>query len=151
MLYTFMHICHKAHNHCAHRLNLFPSALEDVETQKHGLVYVVESQNTSILKVDNKLSKMNQRAAKGAIPVRMSSFHIIHPPAVLSIVWPFVKRILSKRLLNRTKVHYGTSNEDILSQLQGYEIMKDGLPIESGGTLKFDAKAWSAARRAQGK
>jgi hypothetical protein len=103
-----------------------------VETQKHGLVYLIESKNVNVLKVDNKLSKMNQRAAKGAIPVRMSCFHMVHPPAMIGVLWPLVKRFLSKRLLKRMKIHYSSSDDDILSQLAAFEITKDAVPVGSG-------------------
>jgi hypothetical protein len=122
-----------------------------VETQKHGLVYLIESKNVNVLKVDNKLSKMNQRAAKGAIPVRMSCFHMVHPPAMIGVLWPLVKRFLSKRLLKRMKIHYSSSDDDILSQLAAFEITKDAVPVGSGGTLPFDPKGWIEARRDQEK
>lgn len=126
-------------------------ALEDLETQKHGLVYLIESRNANILKVDNKLSKMNQRAAKGAIPVRMTCFHMVHPPALMGILWPLVKRFLSKRLLKRMKIHYASSDDDILIQLAEFEITKETVPVESGGALPFDPKGWIEARRDQEK
>mmetsp|Transcript_26285 Transcript_26285/g.40319 ORF Transcript_26285/g.40319 Transcript_26285/m.40319 type:complete len:211 (+) Transcript_26285:46-678(+) len=136
-----------------HRITWYIShaALEDDETtQRHGVIYLVEGKGTNVFKVDNKLSKMNQRAAKGAIPIRMSCFHLVHPPAVLSVVWPLLKKIMSKRLLNRIRLHYG-SNERILDELAKCEIPADAIPVENGGTLEFDFVGWLEKRKEEGK
>mmetsp|Transcript_26286 Transcript_26286/g.40321 ORF Transcript_26286/g.40321 Transcript_26286/m.40321 type:complete len:210 (+) Transcript_26286:46-675(+) len=136
-----------------HRITWYMAhaALEDDEaTQRHGLIYLVESKDTNVFKVDNKLSKMNQRAAKGAIPLRISCFHLVHPPAVMSVIWPVIKQIMSKRLLNRIRLHYG-SDERVLRDLAKCEIGADAVPVDSGGTLEFDFEGWLENRKKEGK
>ncbi|CAJ1934370.1 unnamed protein product [Cylindrotheca closterium] len=125
------------------------SMLEDEETQKKGIVAVVWPHHVSLKQMDKKLMKLNTDSLRNCIPVRVSAFHICHPPRIFSVVFPILKFFMGEILKKRIRVHSG-SKEKVLKILEEVGLTKDLVPSQLGGDVAIDAKKWIQERREAG-
>jgi hypothetical protein len=99
---------------------------------------------------DRTITKGLLTALKGALPIRLSAFLIIHPPSFVSIVLPIVKLFMNERMRKRIQFFKG-KDETILSQLQmKYGLTKDMLPTQIGGNVKIRHMEWIKKRSESG-
>jgi hypothetical protein len=125
------------------------AALENVQAQKKGIVFLAYPKNAKFGEFDRTLTKMKMESIRGCLPVRVSAFHICHPPVFFSIIWPFVSFFLGERLRKRVRVESG-SNEKIMEKLANCGLTKDCVPSELGGNIVLDHKNWLLDRKASG-
>jgi hypothetical protein len=123
------------------------AALEKVEAQMKGIIFIVYPKDAQFGQFDRTLMKMNMESIRGCLPVRLSAFHICHPPAFFSVIWSLVSLFLRERLRKRVKVESG-SNEKVMEKLAKYGLTKDRVPSELGGNIVLDHKNWLIERKA---
>mmetsp|Transcript_7733 Transcript_7733/g.10345 ORF Transcript_7733/g.10345 Transcript_7733/m.10345 type:complete len:253 (+) Transcript_7733:65-823(+) len=126
------------------------SALEVEETQKHGMIFLGDVYRAKLSQFDREVSKGIVGSISGALPIRMSAIHIVHPPTFFRIVFAFLKLVMSKRLLKRIYVHSG-DDQKVLAEFEAkFGIAKDKLPTTIGGSLVLDHHSWIKMRRDSG-
>ena len=120
--------------------------VEDELVQKKGLFLVAFPHHARFAQFDKKLARQFIGSIQGCLPVRLSAFHLCHPPTFFRIIFPIVKMFMSERTKKRLNVHAG-SFEDVLQRLETkYGLTKADLPTEIGGERELDVKAWLAER-----
>jgi hypothetical protein len=126
------------------------AALESETAQKHGVILLGDPSGSRLSQFDRQLAKAAIPCIQGAIPLRVSAFHLCHPPTFISIILPIFKFFLSDRMKKRVQVHIG-STEIVLKNLnERYGIDESIIPEALGGTVKVDHLGWLRQRRAQG-
>lgn len=126
---------------------VFHAALEDIETQKKGIIILVIPRDSKLSQFDRKLGQLNADSLRGCIPIRMSAAHICHPPTFFSIIYPIIKILMGERLRKRTLVH-GGSEAHVVQSMATFGLTKDRLPQEFGGDIGPFHDDWLASRRA---
>jgi hypothetical protein len=123
---------------------------EDEEVQKKGVIIVDNFHGFSLNQVDKHLLTSFVAKFKGACPLRLSAFHILHPPSFLRCVFPFALMLIGKRLRKRVLIHCGQKR--CLEQLtKTFGFSRKDLTTQLGGEIKLDLKSWLDKRRAEGK
>lgn len=126
------------------------AALESVETQKHGIIFIGYPGKARLSQFDRALVKQILPAIQGIIPARLSAFHICKPPAFIKIILPIVKLFMSERTKKRLRIHFG-SKGDICEKLESLGMTKACIPKTLGGDATINTPAWLEKRRAKGK
>ena len=127
------------------------AALEEESAQQKGCVVVGYTRNAHLSQVDRGLIKMNIESMNGCLPLRLSAFHVCHPPTFFQLViFPIVKLFAGERMRKRVKVHAG-KDENVLKKLEKYGLTNDKVPTVLGGTVELDHKNWLAKRKEAGK
>ena len=129
---------------------VFHAVLENVEAQKHGIIFLAHPEGAKFGQFDRGLIKIILGSIQGALPVRLSAFHICQPPPFLKIILPIVKLFMTERTKKRLNIHFG-SKDDVCKKLETYGLTKDCLPQQVGGELTVDMPTWIGQRRAAGK
>lgn len=125
---------------------VFHAALEKEETEKHGVIVIVDPGKVKFHQFDRSIAKVVSTSVKGALPVRISAFHVIHPPSFFKLIWPIIKMLLSERLRKRLRLHIG-KEEHVLKNLNDqFGLSLDVLPKEVGGNVILDHKGWLKSR-----
>jgi len=123
------------------------TALENEETQKHGIVFLVFPHRASLNNFDRELSRLNISCIQGAMPVRVSAFHICRPPSFFKVIMVFVRLFTSKRTQKRMLVHFG-NEQSVLEKLSTYGLEKSVvIPTEMGGSVELDVVSWLEGRK----
>jgi CRAL/TRIO domain len=117
------------------------AALEDVETQKVGVVLISDPRKAKFSQTDSKLDQLMISSIRGCLPVRVSGIHLCHMPTFFSIIFPIIKVFLGQKLRQRITLHQG-SVEHVLDRLQAYGLTRDHLPEQLGGTVPLDQEKW---------
>lgn len=127
-------------------------ALEDEMTQRVGMVFLVNYNNTKASVVDRKLMGLIMGSINGCLPIRIGAFHVCHPPWFFGkLVFPIIKMMMSERMKKRFVLHNGSSQEKILKQFEDkYGLSCDVLPSELGGKINFDTEKWIKERKNSG-
>lgn len=99
---------------------------------------------------DRDLTKRIVSFVKGSLPVRLSGMHFCRPTRILSTVFPLIKFLMGEHLRKRIKVH-SRSESRAQAELDKYELYKDVIPQEVGGTVELDHDRWLEERRMNGK
>jgi hypothetical protein len=126
------------------------AALESPTAQKHGLLFLAYPKNARLSQFDPQLSKVVLPTIQGALPIRISAFHMCQPPAFIQLVLPIIKLFMSERTKKRVQLHFG-SLPKIHKKLAKYGLTKANLPTVMGGEAVVDSSAFIARRRAEGK
>jgi len=121
-------------------------ALENIETQKKGIIALNYPRGVDILKQKDLTMVYMFGTLKGVAPIHLSAYHCCHPPKWTKAFLPFVHLILGKRLSQRIVFHSG-SDEDVLKCLQRYGFSKEDLPIEVGGEKMLSMTTFYETRR----
>lgn len=129
---------------------IFHAALEDVDTQKHGLIVMVFPKNAHFSDFNRELGSEITASIKGCLPVRLSAFVINHPPYFFRFIFPILKLFLGERLRKRIRVNAG-SDEHVLQDLDKLGIPKSSVPTELGGEVVLDHQGWLKERQSAGK
>jgi len=126
------------------------AALESEDGQRQGLVVVIYAENSTFSQFDARLLQANVLSIQNYLPVRMSAFHICHPPRYFQIVIPFVKILMGGKLRKRIKIHTGKKKK-VTEKLEGkYGIRRQNLPTEIGGGVILNRKEWLQRRQEAG-
>jgi hypothetical protein len=140
---------------------------DDERVQKYGLIIVGYPHHAKFSQFDRLLAKSILSSAQGCLPVRLSAFHVCHPPSFFRIIYGFLQMFLSQRLKQRIHIHYSQhpqqqqsvsslnddDNESSIVQVLStrFDIPKSHLPTELGGDLAMDQTAWLENRLLKGK
>jgi len=120
---------------------------EDTTAQQKGILFVGYPKNTKFSQFDRKRSAMMIESIKGSLPIRISAFHLCHPPVFFEIVSPIIKLLMGQKLRKKIKIHSG-SDEKVLEKLvKKYSIDKAALPSDLGGDLILDHDKWLDDRK----
>ena len=119
--------------------------------QKHGLLFLAHPHGAKFGQFDRALMKIMLGSIQGALPVRLSAFHICQPPPFFKIILPIAKLFMTERTKKRLNVHFGSPAEICHKLTNTFGMHKECIPEALGGTLTIDMAAWVAQRRAEGK
>ncbi|CAB9500455.1 Transfer protein [Seminavis robusta] len=125
----------------------FHASLEDEDTQKRGVIFIIYSYDSTMGHLDRGLIGRLAKSVQGSLPVRLSAIHFCRPPLVLSTVFPVVKALLGNRLRKRIKVHSGSKHWEDMAK---YELTEKNVPEDVGGQVVLDHLAWLEDRRCKG-
>jgi hypothetical protein len=129
---------------------LHAALLENVESQKKGVIVLGYPHHAKLSQIDRKLLKLNGESLRECIPVRLSALHLCHPPVFFAVVFPLFKIFLGERLRKRLKLHAGTKEHVLQALAEPYGLTRDVIPAELGGDVALDARSWLDARLARG-
>lgn len=126
---------------------LIETVMEDPNRRKLGVVIMVDSRGISREHIcKGGFSMLIDVMA--ALPISFKAIHSCYPSAIFKhIIFPVVKRLSPKPLWLRSILHYGTTNE-VLMSLSGYCLPPDRVPTDLGGQLVVDIVSWMAHRLA---
>jgi len=115
--------------------------------QRHGVICVSDPSRAQFSQIDTKLAKLLIPSVLGAIPLRISAYHICNAPSYASMVWAVVKHFISARLRKRVFYHAGPK---ILKQLAAYGLESNMVPTCLGGTAEINHSEWMLDQMANG-
>jgi CRAL/TRIO domain len=124
------------------------AALEDEETQKKGIVFLIFPERVKFSKFDYALDTMIKDSIKGCLPVRIGAMHVCNPPTIFRIL--VLLFFMDDRVRKHLRIHCG-SEARVLESLSVCGITKDNVPSKLGGGVVLDHKAWLNTRKAAGK
>jgi Divergent CRAL/TRIO domain len=126
-----------------------------IETQKHGVVYIANSERSSRSKwPKNKFLIKFFDSFKQCAPVRVSAYHVIFPPTIVKTLYPLVSSlVLNERLRKRVVIHTQLTNyTDIITTFQStYGISSQQIPTSIGGSYQIDIDDWIQKQLLNGK
>lgn len=126
------------------------AALASEDAQKHGIIFIAHPAGAKFAQFDRGLIKQILPSIQGALPVRLSAFHICQPPSFIKIILPIAKLFMSERTKKRLCIHFG-STEYVCKKLEGFGMTKANIPKNLGGEADIDIVAWLEKKRAEGK
>ena len=118
---------------------LLEIAVQHKSLQSRGFVVLFDISNGTGRHRTRQSQQYMQHALDGAFPIRMCSLHIVCNVNSLftRVVFPVMKRFASKHVRLRTRFHRG-SGEDILRSLAEFNLPRDRLPSDIGGSVLLD-------------
>jgi hypothetical protein len=113
-----------------------------------GVVMIVKDKDFTIWHYDGRLYERMTYFDMKCWPVKIIARHVcVAPWFVVNIIKPIRYALIDKHTRSRILIHDGPESQ-ILDVLSDYGILKDMLPTEMGGTVRFDQAEWIANRRA---
>jgi len=109
-------------------------ALESVDTQRSGLIFIYDMSDSKYANFDYDLSQKILTLLKGAYPARLKKVLIVTAPLWFKAPFKILRLFVREKLRDRV---YTVS----LPQLT-LHLPADSLPSELGGNLKVDHGAW---------
>ncbi|KAL3908494.1 MAG: hypothetical protein SGARI_003035 [Bacillariaceae sp.] len=126
------------------------AALGTESAQQKGVIFIGDPGRASMSQFDRAVAKELIGSLKGALPIRLSAFHMVHPPAFAKVVLPVIKLFMSDRMKKRICIHSGKEDK-VLETLQAkYGLTKEMLPTTIGGTYKVQHAEWVQKRSSSG-
>ncbi|XP_064608455.1 tyrosine-protein phosphatase non-receptor type 9-like isoform X2 [Liolophura sinensis] len=110
------------------------AALESVETQRNGLVFIYDMTDSKYSNFDYELSIKILTMLKGGYPARLKKVLIVTAPLWFKAPFKILRLFVREKLRDRVF----TVNK---SQLPNH-IPRDSIPEHLGGGLKINHKAW---------
>eukprot|EP00105_Crassostrea_gigas_P020617 XP_011439447.1 PREDICTED: tyrosine-protein phosphatase non-receptor type 9 isoform X1 [Crassostrea gigas] len=110
------------------------AALESIETQRNGLVFIYDMTESKYSNFDYELSKKILNMLKGGYPARLKKVLIVTAPLWFKAPFKILRLFVKEKLRDRVY----TIN---LSQLT-HHIPQDALPEQLGGKFITNHKAW---------
>ena len=129
---------HSAKQEAAWLTYLLEIVVQNKSLQSRGFVLIVDASNVTRKHYARQSSKYIQRALHGAFPIRMCCFHVCNANAlVTNVIFPVFQRIRPKNMRRRTRLHRG-SGEDLLRSLAEFNLPRDRIPFDIGGSVVMD-------------
>lgn len=126
------------------------AALEMTTAQQKGLIFLGDPGRARMSQFDRAVAKELIASLRGALPIRLSAFHLVHPPTFAKLVLPIVKMFMSDRMKKRLVIHAGKQDK-VLKDLETKNgLTKDMLPTTIGGNCNVDHHAWAQRRSSSG-
>lgn len=122
-------------------------ALEDDDCPRRGAIIVADAARFKFSQCDKALIKLIISAIKECLPVRLSAYHLCHPPHFVKFFIPIVFMFLAKRMRKRLLVHSGSYDKVLDELYHKYGFERKHLPTELGGGHVLDIHAWLEHRR----
>lgn len=112
----------------------FDAALESVETQKHGLVFIYDMSDSKYQNFDYDLSQKILTLLKGGYPAKLKKVLIVTAPLWFKAPFKILRLFVREKLRDRV---FTVS----IPQLT-LHIPRESLPHRLGGTLEIQHEAW---------
>jgi CRAL/TRIO domain len=127
--------------------------VDDIESQKKGAILMTNAKNYSFSQFGIDFCKQLVESIKGCVPVRLSAFHVLHPPTFVRYVYPIISIVLNQRIRQRMLIHtFSTDDQKILKRLKNkYGMNPNDLPKQIGGSVELNTEKWLAEQLAAGK
>ncbi|OCT89431.1 tyrosine-protein phosphatase non-receptor type 9 [Xenopus laevis] len=114
---------------------LLDRAVESVDTQRNGLVFVYDMGGSQYSNFELELSKKILSLLRGAFPARLKKVLIVSPPVWFRVPYSVISLLLKEKL--RERVHMVSASE-LLEHLP-----PQCLPESLGGLLPWDPGSWN--------
>ena len=129
---------HSAKQEAAWLTYLLEIVVQNKSLQSRGFVLIVDASNVTRKHYTRQSSNYIQRALHGAFPIRMCCFHVCNANAlVTNVIFPVFQRVRPKNMRRRTRLHRG-SGEDLLRSLAEFNLPRDRIPFDIGGSVVLD-------------
>lgn len=113
-----------------------------------GLVELVYDKHSSVWNYDNRVYPRWTDFETNAWPVQIMAFHVLCPPPFIKrVIFPIMMALTDQRARARTLIH-DIPEEDIVSTMAKYGVLKYMLPTNVGGDVMIDQSRWIEERRA---
>ena len=112
---------------------LFEVVLENASLRKNGVVVICDLRGVQRRHVRRVTRYVRVwQTIDSCLPVDIRGMHCCYPtPAFYYLIFPVVKRLASKSIRLRLKLHYG-EDSTVLTNLAGFCLTRDCLPTEFG-------------------
>ena len=115
---------------------------------RSGIIYLGWNKDSTVWDFDAKVYGRLSYFLKTCWPMNFLANHQCGASSIISrIVRPVMQALMDRRGRSRMVIHNGPQKE-ILDELSAYGILKDMLPTEMGGEVKFSQSEWIANRHA---
>uniref|UniRef100_A0A8C5Q3W7 Tyrosine-protein phosphatase non-receptor type 9 n=1 Tax=Leptobrachium leishanense TaxID=445787 RepID=A0A8C5Q3W7_9ANUR len=114
---------------------LLDRAVESVDTQRNGLVFIYDMGGSQYSNFELDLSKKILSLLRGAFPARLKKVLIVSPPVWFRVPYSIISMLLKEKL--RERVHMVNVSE-LLQHLP-----PQCLPESLGGLLPWDPSTWN--------
>ncbi|XP_075064367.1 tyrosine-protein phosphatase non-receptor type 9 [Mixophyes fleayi] len=114
---------------------LLDRAVESVDTQRNGLVFIYDMGGSQYSNFELELSKKILSLLRGAFPARLKKVYIVSPPVWFRVPYSIISLLLKEKL--RERVHM-VSMSELLQHLP-----PQCLPESLGGLLPWDPGSWN--------
>lgn len=123
-------------------------ALENTETAKRGFITISHPQRTKLerMRLACKFLPAVMDSVSSALPMRLSAYHVCHPPTFFRVILPLVRLIIGERMAKRVLAHPGTSDE-VLGKLLSYGFSMENIPESLGGDRPAQMLKWLEERK----
>ena len=127
--------------------------VDDIESQKKGVIMITNAKNYSFSQFGIDFCKQLIESIKGCVPVRLSAFHVVHPPTFVRYVYPIISIVLTQRIRQRMLIHtFSTDDEKVMNKLvTKYDMKREDLPTQMGGSIELNTEIWLQNQLAAGK
>ena len=106
--------------------------------QSRGFVSILDLSNVTRKIYKRQSAHYMIRALEAAFPIRSCSRHLCHAnPLVTNVIFPVVQRLASKNMRLGTRLHR-VSGEDLLCSFAEFNLPRDRLPSDIGGSVVLD-------------
>lgn len=113
-----------------------------------GFILLCWVKDATIFDIDQKINSMLKHFSCNAWPTKaMPSHACCCPEIILRIVKPILRGLIGKEMRSRLIFH-DVPESEIVESVAAYGITKDVLPVEMGGTFRFNLSEWISNRRA---
>lgn len=127
----------------------FHTLLEDEQVQKRGMIAVSFNAHATNRNRDPRLMRMCVNSFLGCLPIRLSAFHVCHPPTIARLVVAVFSTVIGERLRRRVLMHTGNYETVVQHLEKKFRIPGSAVPMDMGGSLRLDIDAWLAQRTAE--
>ncbi|KAG5672620.1 hypothetical protein PVAND_002735 [Polypedilum vanderplanki] len=110
------------------------AALQSIETQRNGLVFIYDMSNSKYSNFDYELSQKILTMLKGCYPAKLKKVLIVTAPLWFKAPFKILRLFVREKLRDRV---FTVS----VPQLS-LHIPRDSIPIHLGGTLRIDHSQW---------
>lgn len=120
---------------------LLETVMEDENLRRRGYVGLGDSQGMQRRHISRQFEALIG-AVLECLPITPRGAHFCHPSKLFFyVLFPVIKYIMPKRIRIRLKLHYG-STDQVLVSLASYCLPRDRVPSELGGSLVLDMNQW---------
>jgi len=123
---------------------------EDALVQKKGMYFMAYPHDAKLGQFDKQLARTMLGSIQGCLPLRLSAFHVCHPPTFFRIIFPIVQVFMTARTKKRFNVHGGKKEKMLQHLEEKFGLTVSDLPVDIGGDRELDVKAWLAEREKRG-
>lgn len=120
---------------------LTETVMEAPELRRRGMVILLDQKNSTTHHYSSAFVKTCGEMQR-CMPITYRATHICHPSKVFYyVIHPMAMYFLPKSTRVRSKVHYGTTGEALMS-LATHCLPRSRLPTELGGEIVLDMGIW---------
>lgn len=119
--------------------------VEDENLRKHGLVILADFRNFSWNQMSRKAIRLLTRMFT-TMPLSLKGGHLCYPSTLANYIISIAKRLFPKAIRLRSRMHYGTPSQ-VLTELSGFCLPMDRIPVDLGGLLPVNALEWVMKRQ----